>query len=75
VRKKDTRKVSRSGLNFINLTILSIKSPFAKGDLGGFKNSCNKSPPAPLYKRGEIWARVNSINFKFAFPIADLNSL
>jgi hypothetical protein len=37
VRKEDIRKASRSELNVINLTVLSIKSPFAKGDLGGFR--------------------------------------
>jgi hypothetical protein len=52
VRKEDIRKVSRSELSVLNLKVLSIKFPFAKGDLGGFKNRCNKSPPAPLYKVG-----------------------
>jgi len=34
----------------IKLRISSFKSPF---DKEGLLSSCNKSPPGPLYKRGE----------------------
>jgi len=34
--KKDTQKISKFELKIITVMITSIKSPFEKGDIGGF---------------------------------------
>jgi hypothetical protein len=43
----------------------SEKSPFAKGDLGGFPHGHRtKSPLSPLYKRGEnSWEIISKSDF------------
>ena len=44
--------------NAINLTAFPFKSPFGKGGFRGILNRYDKSPPTPLYQRGECGLKL-----------------